>query len=645
MIIQDKFSKGEKFVKIENLTVGMRIRNYQDLCILIEEKIRTGKSKQLQVQRWEQYFRYHRDGYAFIIDEIYEKPLPPPPRKLRSDNIYTELIEIILMDKLLTDHSMRIGRVELYQLLGFCNDNYANTNLKDFKNIMQQFQENGITGRLMTADEAQSYYMDFSNFARNKFNDILMSALESMQRRNLIIYRKTFLIVEEIYGKHITRDANKEEECEILELISEFLKNNPQYYHVNTYMIYAYYAELNKWIRKNKKDWFAAYPVMCITINDNQEFMKDDINKVNKQIYREFTNDTCIGEKKLELNRIIIERFNKHFKDKFEIAKNDNRVLQEDWIQWGESNKMNSEKIYTPDFQEAQSSLIDLFIKIENDELIGQDNENNIMEEFKMNNLKLVRTENFENTIPCDFWGDVNGEYFVTRDQIGTALGYSNPEIAISKIHNRHKGRLDKYSTLTKLGSVESGRYVERERTLYSRKGIMEICRWSSKPLADKFMDWCWEVIDSLILKNTNQNTEFASLIDGILKQNSLILSQNRSLENKVTRLENMISSLVPPKKYSNWKNQIGIKIKSIAKQLGLETESEIKAIYGEIYNIMRNDYGLDVNSYKGDYLKNHADVVKPFAIDIVDDYAQLKSLFESIVENYIEIKIMQLNN
>ena len=62
-----------------------------------------------------------------------------------------------------------------------------------------------------------------------------------------------------------------------------------------------------------------------------------------------------------------------------------------------------------------------------------------------MNNLKLMKTENFENEIPCDFWMDINGEYFITREQIGTALGYSKPEISIANIHNRHKSRLDKF--------------------------------------------------------------------------------------------------------------------------------------------------------------------------------------------------------
>ena len=31
-----------------------------------------------------------------------------------------------------------------------------------------------------------------------------------------------------------------------------------------------------------------------------------------------------------------------------------------------------------------------------------------------MNNLKLVTTEMFENSVSCDFWKDVNDEYFIT---------------------------------------------------------------------------------------------------------------------------------------------------------------------------------------------------------------------------------------
>lgn len=57
------------------------------------------------------------------------------------------------------------------------------------------------------------------------------------------------------------------------------------------------------------------------------------------------------------------------------------------------------------------------------------------------------------------------------------------------------------------MGYVEGDRYVERERILYNCKGIMEICRWSRQPLADKFMDWCWVIMDKLISNSLNTVT------------------------------------------------------------------------------------------------------------------------------------------
>lgn len=84
----------------------------------------------------------------------------------------------------------------------------------------------------------------------------------------------------------------------------------------------------------------------------------------------------------------------------------------------------------------------------------------------------------------------MNDDILLTRNQISTALEYSDPNTAITKIHSRHKDRLDQFSVSTKLVGTDGKEY---ETYLYTERGIMEICRWSSKPLADKFMDWCWD--------------------------------------------------------------------------------------------------------------------------------------------------------
>ena len=82
-----------------------------------------------------------------------------------------------------------------------------------------------------------------------------------------------------------------------------------------------------------------------------------------------------------------------------------------------------------------------------------------------MSNLRLVTTERF-GEIDCNFYCNMNDDILMTREQIGSALEYSEPKVAISKIHTKHKDRLDKLSTVTKL-VTEAG---IRETYLYTTK-------------------------------------------------------------------------------------------------------------------------------------------------------------------------------
>lgn len=110
-----------------------------------------------------------------------------------------------------------------------------------------------------------------------------------------------------------------------------------------------------------------------------------------------------------------------------------------------------------------------------------------------MKELQLIKSEKF-GEVECNFYGD-GKEIFVTREQIGSALDYREPRKAISDMHNRHKERLDKFSVVRKLLTTDGKHY---NTTIYNAKGVMEICRWSSQPKANEFMDWAWDIIDSL---------------------------------------------------------------------------------------------------------------------------------------------------
>ncbi|OMF70524.1 hypothetical protein [Paenibacillus glucanolyticus] len=108
--------------------------------------------------------------------------------------------------------------------------------------------------------------------------------------------------------------------------------------------------------------------------------------------------------------------------------------------------------------------------------------------------LRLVKQGDFLG-IKCDFWESKDGTVYMTRDQVGSALKYAEPNKSIDVIHRRNPDRLDALSTTVKLTGVD-GR--DRNHLVYEPKGIFEICRLSRQPIADAFMDWVYDVIEAI---------------------------------------------------------------------------------------------------------------------------------------------------
>ncbi|PEP85174.1 BRO-N domain-containing protein [Bacillus toyonensis] len=108
--------------------------------------------------------------------------------------------------------------------------------------------------------------------------------------------------------------------------------------------------------------------------------------------------------------------------------------------------------------------------------------------------VSIVKSESFGNVV-CDVYQNEKNEIFMTRNQIGQALEYTNPNDAIRFIHKRHRERLDQFSVPCKLNGTDGKRY---EAVIYNAKGIYEICRWSKQPKADAFYDWVYELLETL---------------------------------------------------------------------------------------------------------------------------------------------------
>ncbi len=216
-----------------------------------------------------------------------------------------------------------------------------------------------------------------------------------------------------------------------------------------------------------------------------------------------------------------------------------------------------------------------------------------------MNDLEIIKSENF-GEIKIDFYKNHQNEIYMTREQIGRALEYVNPRLAINKIHNRHKDRLDKFSDSTILVLPQGG---TQEVTIYSIKGLYEICRLSRQPKADKFMDWVWDVVEEIrtkgyyALTNQQQQQEVKQIeinpesLNKAYEQSAFIASimdeAGVSAKEKLQAVKNIYEAMgiklfeKPEKDKSKLDYEIDELVKELAEEL---TENQCKAQILEIY-------------------------------------------------------------
>ena len=183
--------------------------------------------------------------------------------------------------------------------------------------------------------------------------------------------------------------------------------------------------------------------------------------------------------------------------------------------------------------------------------------------------MEIFKTEKFGD-LDCNFYKNGTGEIFVTRTQIGKALGYDNPSRAISDIHKAHKERLDTFSRVTKISLPSGG---TQKVYVYNVKGIYEICRYSNQPKANDFYDWVYDVLEKV------RTTGGYIYGEENMNEDQLIATALEVMNRKIKKLElenykntQMINELKPKADYTDkiLQNKSIVPITSIAKDYGM---------------------------------------------------------------------------
>ena len=249
--------------------------------------------------------------------------------------------------------------------------------------------------------------------------------------------------------------------------------------------------------------------------------------------------------------------------------------------------------------------------------------------------MQSVTTESFGG-IQCDFYRNMNDDIMLTREQIGKALGYANPVKSIQKIHLAHKDRLDPLSVSLKSGHPQTGYHLnkseEQERTFYSERGIMEICRWSRQPLANDFMDWCWDVIEKY--RHGTLQPDFNKLIEPLSNMISSVSTAITSLSDRMTTLEqSQQQKQLPKKKFSHWTSKMFPKYQLLMDYFGVDR----KELYHNLFVELQNTYpDLDLQQLQDDYCYEN-NLESCFTMDVIEHITKLRQMFELIVDSLLE--------
>ncbi len=292
---------------------------------------------------------------------------------------------------------------------------------------------------------------------------------------------------------------------------------------------------------------------------------------------------------------------------------------------------------------------------------------------MKNNSMTVITSKPF-GALNVDVYQNDKHQYYMTREQIGTALEYTSPVVAIKKIHDRYADRLDALSSITNL-VTEVGNHTQMRQTyVYNLRGVMEICRFSRQPKADAFMDFCWDIMESLMrgdsvlatpqmdaaLSKEFIDVRLHALFDSMKNLQSELNSTRKDLSEQIEEARatsnealNVISSVsqcvhqIKDKQMddairstrnftsrkdvmSDWRKKMYERINVIAEI----NEMKVQDVFRDVYEYMNRVYTFVIEEERRKYCARTGRTGHIPTIDIVEASTMYKSIFGALVED-----------
>ncbi|AZV43695.1 hypothetical protein BAOM_3086 [Peribacillus asahii] len=359
---------------IDQLEVGLIVKNYKELCKLLGEEPKKANSKKAQLKEWNRYFAHENQGHKFIITDIYD--IPKDKVDLRTNNraAYIEYIEDLLISILVNKKKLFLSRNGILRLLKMINDNYTYVKYNPYKEIQELID--------VDKDEIRDFYNTTDDLLKRNIE----TALDGLRKKRLISWNKITtvcfinttidkndsnmirvtkheeiteegdIIVSYDTAQPLIREIHRkatEEETRLIDSVERLLLD--QYKYTDISDIYKnrtaekFYKQANSILldKANIDYYYSSYEIIC-----NDEYI---LKKYNDPNYLRLSNDKT----KLNIDMIntgIINRIednaNKRHMKAIEsyVLKNDTRKL----------TKLRSNEAYLTNTNKLTETLIDI---------------------------------------------------------------------------------------------------------------------------------------------------------------------------------------------------------------------------------------------------------------------------------------------
>lgn len=303
----------------------MVVKNYKQLCQILEQPVKFNNSKLAQLKEFTRYFSYEKQGQKIIITEIFDNPKAKQDGRFKGNrSIFTDDIAYVLLEYIHKTNKHTFTLNELYSLLGFVNERYHL--LEHYTKLGKEYNSQSIEelpDTVVTVFDVKDFYRR----ATQKMYRLLYITLDNLQKRNLISYnKKKVFVYKDANDNSVSKKRSTDQELKILNdvkartLAEMNFSSEQEMYGKFKYI--EFYSKIVKYLREMYDlDYFYTELLIKPQVTSNT----DTLNEGLFRQYRENINTNLITSLNEQMEkRYIINKSNydKSFSIAYEKAKN-----------------------------------------------------------------------------------------------------------------------------------------------------------------------------------------------------------------------------------------------------------------------------------------------------------------------------------